>query len=169
MAEIAPSGRHDLVSMLIGLTLALSFILGPILGGALSKYAHWHWIFLIKSATVDVYVQVALLTLSQYTFRCYHDSGPVRLLASWFRKATPQLERCVEDRLHRKYIADSSIDIVGIQPSTGRLNDGDMVECHIRPHIFHLGDLLDPLLVLASCLAIQDAAHRTCLSYSTYL
>ena len=48
LAEIAPPGRNDLVSMLVGFTLALSFILGPILGGVLSKYAHWHWVFLIK-------------------------------------------------------------------------------------------------------------------------
>jgi MFS family permease len=46
--EIGPSHNPNLLGALIGLTLAVSFVLGPILGGTISHLADWKWIFLIK-------------------------------------------------------------------------------------------------------------------------
>ena len=42
------AGRPALNGILIPLTLCLSFVLGPILGGAISSQAGWSWIFWIK-------------------------------------------------------------------------------------------------------------------------
>ncbi|KAK2600806.1 hypothetical protein N8I77_010313 [Diaporthe amygdali] len=44
LAEIAPHGKNALIGMLIGITLATSFVLGPLLGGAISG-SNWRWIF----------------------------------------------------------------------------------------------------------------------------
>lgn len=47
LAEIAPHGKNALMGMLIGMTLAISFVLGPLLGGAISG-SNWRWIFYMK-------------------------------------------------------------------------------------------------------------------------
>ncbi|ROW13882.1 hypothetical protein VPNG_03630 [Cytospora leucostoma] len=44
LAEIAPNGKNALIGMLIGITLATSFVLGPLLGGVISG-GNWRWIF----------------------------------------------------------------------------------------------------------------------------
>ncbi|KAI3394784.1 hypothetical protein diail_2253 [Diaporthe ilicicola] len=44
LAEVAPHGKNALIGMLIGITLATSFVLGPLLGGAISG-SNWRWIF----------------------------------------------------------------------------------------------------------------------------
>lgn len=47
LAEIAPHGKNALIGMLIGITLATSFVLGPLLGGVISG-SDWRWIFYMK-------------------------------------------------------------------------------------------------------------------------
>ncbi|PSR88562.1 major facilitator superfamily domain-containing protein [Coniella lustricola] len=44
LAEIAPHGHNAMIGMVIGMTLAVSFVLGPLLGGAISA-SNWRWIF----------------------------------------------------------------------------------------------------------------------------
>ncbi|ROV94237.1 hypothetical protein VSDG_05649 [Cytospora chrysosperma] len=44
LAEIAPHGKNALIGMLVGITLATSFVLGPLLGGVISG-SNWRWIF----------------------------------------------------------------------------------------------------------------------------
>lgn len=48
--EVGPAHKPSLMGALIGLTLAVSYVLGPILGGAISSTASWRWIFWIKYA-----------------------------------------------------------------------------------------------------------------------
>jgi MFS family permease len=48
MVEIGPSNHPGLVGALIGATLSISFVLGPILGGLITHLAAWQWIFNIK-------------------------------------------------------------------------------------------------------------------------
>lgn len=47
LAEIAPHGKNALIGTVIGMTLAVSFVLGPLLGGAISG-GNWRWIFFMK-------------------------------------------------------------------------------------------------------------------------
>lgn len=47
LAEIAPHGKNALIGTVIGMTLAVSFVLGPLLGGAISD-GNWRWIFFMK-------------------------------------------------------------------------------------------------------------------------
>ena len=46
--ELGPRHRPQLLSAVIAMTLAMSFVLGPIVGGTLASYATWRWIFYIK-------------------------------------------------------------------------------------------------------------------------
>ncbi|KAI0124705.1 major facilitator superfamily domain-containing protein [Xylariales sp. AK1849] len=46
--EIGPRNKSGLLAALIGMTLAVSFVLGPVLGGTISTYATWRWIFFIN-------------------------------------------------------------------------------------------------------------------------
>jgi MFS family permease len=50
MVEIGPVHRPGLIGALIGATLSISFVLGPILGGAITSKASWPWIFSVKYA-----------------------------------------------------------------------------------------------------------------------
>ncbi|KAJ4421084.1 hypothetical protein N0V82_003988 [Gnomoniopsis sp. IMI 355080] len=47
LAEIAPHGKNALIGTVIGMTLAISFVLGPLLGGAISG-GNWRWIFFMN-------------------------------------------------------------------------------------------------------------------------
>ncbi|ORY55288.1 major facilitator superfamily domain-containing protein [Pseudomassariella vexata] len=46
--EIGPAHNPSLLGALVGMTLAVSFVLGPILGGTISHMASWRWIFFIN-------------------------------------------------------------------------------------------------------------------------
>ncbi|KAJ9155205.1 Multidrug resistance protein 3 [Pleurostoma richardsiae] len=59
IAEIAAPGQNALVSILVGLTLAASFVLGPVLGGAFSR-VDWRIIFFIN-VPVGVVLSVGLI------------------------------------------------------------------------------------------------------------
>lgn len=46
--EVGPAHKPSLLGALVGMTLAVSFVLGPVLGGTISKLATWRWIFFIN-------------------------------------------------------------------------------------------------------------------------
>ncbi|KAK8016172.1 Major facilitator superfamily domain- general substrate transporter [Apiospora rasikravindrae] len=46
--EVGPTHKPGLLGALIGMTLAVSFVLGPVLGGTISHFASWRWIFFIN-------------------------------------------------------------------------------------------------------------------------
>ncbi len=48
LPEISPRNKHHIIGPLIALTLSLSFILGPILGGLIPQFYSWRMIYWIK-------------------------------------------------------------------------------------------------------------------------
>lgn len=48
LVEIGPAHRPSLIGAMVGATLAIAFILGPIIGGAVSHLADWRWLFNMK-------------------------------------------------------------------------------------------------------------------------
>ncbi|KAL0937740.1 MFS multidrug transporter [Colletotrichum truncatum] len=48
LLEHGPARNPSLMGALIGITLALAFLLGPILGGAITSRVSWRWIFAIN-------------------------------------------------------------------------------------------------------------------------
>ncbi|KAI1345536.1 major facilitator superfamily domain-containing protein [Xylaria sp. FL0043] len=46
--EVGPAHKPSLMGAMIGLTLAISYVLGPVLGGVISSTATWRWIFWIN-------------------------------------------------------------------------------------------------------------------------
>ncbi|CAJ2503880.1 Uu.00g112740.m01.CDS01 [Anthostomella pinea] len=46
--EVGPAHNPSLMGALIGLTLAVSYVLGPVLGGIISSLSTWRWIFWIN-------------------------------------------------------------------------------------------------------------------------
>jgi hypothetical protein len=48
LPEVAPLNYQGVVSSLIGIVLAASGVLGPLIGGVLTQYASWRWVFWIK-------------------------------------------------------------------------------------------------------------------------
>ncbi|KAK8132625.1 hypothetical protein PG999_000798 [Apiospora kogelbergensis] len=46
--EVGPTHSPGLLGALIGMTLAVSFVLGPVLGGTISHLASWRWIFFVN-------------------------------------------------------------------------------------------------------------------------
>lgn len=48
LVEVGPSHSPSLIGALIGATLAVAFVLGPIIGGAVSQLSDWRWLFNIK-------------------------------------------------------------------------------------------------------------------------
>ncbi|KAF4498071.1 multidrug transporter [Fusarium agapanthi] len=45
LVEVGPSHSPSLIGALIGMTLAVAFVLGPIIGGAVSQLSDWRWLF----------------------------------------------------------------------------------------------------------------------------
>ncbi|KAI1409056.1 major facilitator superfamily transporter [Hypoxylon sp. FL1857] len=48
LPEVAPRKMQKYIGGLIGVVMTLSSVLGPVLGGALTQYTTWHWIFWIN-------------------------------------------------------------------------------------------------------------------------
>ncbi|KAK0627689.1 major facilitator superfamily transporter [Immersiella caudata] len=48
LPEVAPLNYQGVVSSLIGIVLAASGVLGPLIGGVLTQYASWRWVFWIN-------------------------------------------------------------------------------------------------------------------------
>jgi MFS family permease len=48
LPELCPSHLRKYMASEIGLVIAISGALGPVLGGILTHYASWRWIFWIK-------------------------------------------------------------------------------------------------------------------------
>lgn len=48
LVEIGPVHRPSLIGALIGATLAIAFVLGPLLGGLISILSDWRWLFNLK-------------------------------------------------------------------------------------------------------------------------
>ncbi|GAP82366.2 putative multidrug transporter [Rosellinia necatrix] len=46
--EVGPAHKPSLMGAMVGITLAISYVLGPVLGGAISYAASWRWIFWIN-------------------------------------------------------------------------------------------------------------------------
>jgi MFS family permease len=46
--ELAPNHMKQYIAALAGLVVAVAGVLGPVLGGILSQYASWRWVFWIK-------------------------------------------------------------------------------------------------------------------------
>ncbi|KAG5966697.1 hypothetical protein E4U57_002011 [Claviceps arundinis] len=45
LVEIGPTHRRSLMGALVGVTLAIAFVLGPIIGGVISELSDWRWLF----------------------------------------------------------------------------------------------------------------------------
>ncbi|KAG6304409.1 hypothetical protein E4U45_001580 [Claviceps purpurea] len=45
LVEIGPTNRRSLMGALVGVTLAIAFVLGPIIGGVISELSDWRWLF----------------------------------------------------------------------------------------------------------------------------
>ncbi|PHH89368.1 hypothetical protein CDD83_6190 [Cordyceps sp. RAO-2017] len=45
LVEVGPGHRPSLIGAMIGATLAVAFVLGPLLGGIISQLSDWRWIF----------------------------------------------------------------------------------------------------------------------------
>lgn len=48
LVEVAPVHRPSLIGAMIGATLAVAFVMGPLLGGIISQLSDWRWLFNMK-------------------------------------------------------------------------------------------------------------------------
>jgi MFS family permease len=48
LPEVTPDRAKKYIAGVVGLVLASSGVLGPVLGGILTQYTSWRWVFWIK-------------------------------------------------------------------------------------------------------------------------
>jgi len=48
LPELTPDAQKRFIAAVIGVVVAIAGVLGPVLGGILTEYAGWRWIFYIK-------------------------------------------------------------------------------------------------------------------------
>jgi MFS family permease len=48
LPEVASQKMRQVIAGLVGLVIAVAGVLGPVLGGVLTQYASWRWVFWIK-------------------------------------------------------------------------------------------------------------------------
>ncbi|KAG6030079.1 hypothetical protein E4U40_000115 [Claviceps sp. LM458 group G5] len=97
LVEIGPADRRSLMGALVGVTLAIAFVLGPIIGGVISELSDWRWLFnmniLMKSSVPCGLVTILVITsfwpqervadlLSWSAFRSIDFLGSAMLISS---------------------------------------------------------------------------------------
>ncbi|ODA80541.1 hypothetical protein RJ55_03500 [Drechmeria coniospora] len=60
LPEMCPMHLRQYIGSIIGLVIAASGLLGPVLGGILTHYASWRWVFWIKYAPHRLNLSIAL-------------------------------------------------------------------------------------------------------------
>lgn len=48
LIEVGPVHRPSLIGAMVGATLAVAFVLGPLVGGVISQLSDWRWLFNMK-------------------------------------------------------------------------------------------------------------------------
>lgn len=48
MPELSPDNLKQHMAAMVGLVITVSGVLGPVLGGILTHYSSWRWVFWIK-------------------------------------------------------------------------------------------------------------------------
>lgn len=46
--EVTPDNKKSMIAGIIGIVIAVAGVLGPVIGGLLTHYASWRWVFWIK-------------------------------------------------------------------------------------------------------------------------
>jgi len=48
MPELTPDDKKKYIAAVVGVVIASAGVLGPVLGGILTEYTVWRWVFWIK-------------------------------------------------------------------------------------------------------------------------
>ncbi|KAK2671027.1 hypothetical protein RAB80_013449 [Fusarium oxysporum f. sp. vasinfectum] len=62
LPEISPDSMKQHIAALVGLVITMSGVLGPVLGGILTHYASWRWVFWINGPVGFVSLVIFILT-----------------------------------------------------------------------------------------------------------
>ncbi|KAF5018852.1 hypothetical protein F66182_9144 [Fusarium sp. NRRL 66182] len=62
LPELSPSSLKQHIGALVGMVITLSAVLGPVLGGVLTQYSSWRWIFWINGPVGFVSLVIFFLT-----------------------------------------------------------------------------------------------------------
>ncbi|KAK3688449.1 major facilitator superfamily transporter [Podospora appendiculata] len=71
--ELTPDHQKPYVGGIIGIVLAVAGVLGPILGGILTEYASWRWVFWLNGPVGGVAALVFLFTWPEQKYLPVHD------------------------------------------------------------------------------------------------
>lgn len=91
LPEVTPSRRQQAIGAIVAVVLTSSGVLGPVLGGILTQYVSWRWVFWIKFVIPHVHYRTMLTTIA--------TSGPVGgvslfvFLFAWEKKRLPTPRR----------------------------------------------------------------------------
>lgn len=64
LPELSPDHLRKWIASIIGIVIAMAGVLGPVLGGILTEYASWRWVFWVKSVHPVFHVRWLLNTNS---------------------------------------------------------------------------------------------------------
>lgn len=79
--ELLPPSKYALSTSITNTVVSLSFLLGPLLGGAINRNGQWRWVFLIKWVFVFVF-RPQYVHIRTQCFDMVFDSIPVIALAT---------------------------------------------------------------------------------------
>ncbi|KXJ94049.1 major facilitator superfamily domain-containing protein [Microdochium bolleyi] len=75
---VFPAHRPQFSGACIAITLAISFVLGPVLGGTLTAFATWRWIFYIKCVfRCPCWIYLSILVILPERFQIVNHDGPL--------------------------------------------------------------------------------------------
>ncbi|KAK3323565.1 major facilitator superfamily transporter [Cercophora scortea] len=71
--ELTPDHQKQYVGGIIGIVVAVAGVLGPILGGILTEYASWRWVFWLNGPVGGLAALIFLLTWPDQKYLPVHD------------------------------------------------------------------------------------------------
>ena len=92
--ELVPPRKYPVYIALVTAVVALSLVVGPLIGGGITLHGDWRWVFLLKYDSL-IFTQCTLLTVKCASWRHYRRSPTLDFPSPFSARACRKVTSCL--------------------------------------------------------------------------